>query len=49
MVVLAKGHVLAIEKYNTPGVQICNLGTGKGSSVLDIVPAFERVNGIKIP
>ena len=34
---LAKGHVLAIEKYNTPGVHICNLGTGKGYSVLDIV------------
>ena len=46
---LAKGHVLAIEKYNTPGVHICNLGTGKGYSVLDIVHAFERVNGIKIP
>ena len=45
---LAKGHVLAIEKYNTPGVHICNLGTGKGYSVLDIVHAFERVNGIKI-
>ena len=46
---LAKGHVLAIEKYNTPGVHICNLGTGHGYSVLDIVHAFERVNGIKIP
>ena len=45
---LAKGHVLAIEKYNTPGVHICNLGTGKGYSVLDIVHAFERVNGIHI-
>ncbi len=46
---LAKGHVLAIEKYKEPGVHICNLGTGKGYSVLDIVKAFERVNGIKIP
>ncbi|MCD7839821.1 MAG: UDP-glucose 4-epimerase GalE, partial [Erysipelotrichaceae bacterium] len=46
---LAKGHVLAIEKYATPGVHICNLGTGKGYSVLDIVNAFERVNNIKIP
>ncbi len=46
---LAKGHVLAIEKYATPGVHICNLGTGKGYSVLDIVKAFERVNNIKIP
>ena len=46
---LAKGHVLAIEKYAEPGVHICNLGTGKGYSVLEIVKAFERVNGIKIP
>ena len=46
---LAKGHVLAIEKYATPGVHICNLGTGKGYSVLEIVKAFERVNGIKTP
>ena len=46
---LAKGHVLAIEKYATPGVHICNLGTGKGYSVLEIVKAFERVNNIKIP
>ncbi len=46
---LAKGHVLAIEKYKEPGVHICNLGTGKGYSVLDIVRAFERVNDIKIP
>ena len=45
---LAKGHVLAIEKYTEPGVHICNLGTGKGYSVLDLVKAFERVNGVKI-
>ena len=31
-----------------PGVHICNLGTGVGYSVLDIVKAFERVNGVKI-
>ena len=46
---LAKGHVLAIEKYATPGVHICNLGTGKGYSVLEIVEAFQRVNGVEIP
>ena len=45
---LAKGHVLAIEKYATPGVHICNLGTGKGYSVLDLVKAFEKVNNVKI-
>lgn len=46
---LAKGHVLAIEKYAKPGVHICNLGTGKGYSVMEIHDAFERVNNIKIP
>lgn len=45
---LAKGHVLAIEKYNNPGVHICNLGTGKGYSVLEIVNTFEKVNGVKV-
>lgn len=45
---LAKGHVAAIEKYSQPGVHICNLGTGKGYSVLDIVKAFEKVNGVKV-
>lgn len=46
---LAKGHVKAIDKYSEPGVHICNLGTGTGYSVLDLVKAFERVNGIEIP
>lgn len=47
---LAAGHVNAVEKVtSTTGVNIYNLGTGKGYSVLDIVKAFERVNGIKIP
>ncbi len=45
---LAKGHVLAIEKYAKAGVHICNLGTGKGYSVLDIVKAFEKVNGVEV-
>lgn len=47
---LAKAHVKAIDKLRTkPGAFICNLGTGHGYSVLDIVKAFEKVNGIKIP
>ena len=46
---LAKGHVLAIEKYSKPGVHICNLGTGKGYSVLDIVETFKRVNNVDVP
>lgn len=45
---LAKGHVLAIEHYSKPGVHICNLGTGRGFSVLELVHAFERVNGVKV-
>ena len=31
------------------GVEIVNLGTGHGYSVLDIVNAFEKVNGVKVP
>lgn len=47
---LAKGHVNAVEKVtSTQGVNIYNLGTGKGHSVLDIVKAFEEANGVKIP
>ena len=46
---LARGHVMAIDKIlNTTGVNIYNLGTGVGYSVLDLVNAFEKVNGIKI-
>ena len=43
---LARGHVLAIEKLKTnPGLVIYNLGTGKGSSVYDILHAFEKAYG----
>ena len=43
---LATGHVLALEKLSTnPGVLVCNLGTGKGYSVLEIVNTFNSVNG----
>lgn len=45
---LAKGHVAAIEKLGK-GVDIFNLGTGKGTSVLELIHAFEKVNGIKVP
>jgi UDP-glucose 4-epimerase len=45
---LAEGHVAAIEKLNE-GVHIYNLGTGRGTSVLELVKAFEEVNGIKVP
>lgn len=47
---LALGHVKAIEKLrNMTGVGIWNLGTGKGSSVLDVVKAFEAASGVTIP
>lgn len=47
---LAKGHVAAI-KYATEhtGVEAINLGTGKGSSVWDVIHAFEKANGVKVP
>ena len=46
---LAKGHIKAIEKISKDkGLFIYNLGTGVGYSVLDIINAFEKVNGIKI-
>ncbi len=46
---LARGHVAAIQKLNTPGVHIYNLGTGKGYSVLDMIHAFEKACGKKLP
>jgi UDP-glucose 4-epimerase len=47
---LAKGHVCAVKKITEkPGLKIYNLGTGKGSSVLDIVKNFEAATGVKIP
>lgn len=45
---LAAGHVAALE-HLTPGVHIYNLGTGKGTSVLELVKAFEEANGIEVP
>lgn len=46
---LARGHVAAIKKLSEPGVHIYNLGTGKGYSVLDMVHAFEKACGKKLP
>ena len=47
---LAKGHVNAIAWLNTnPGIKAINLGTGKGYSVLDMLHAFEKAAGKKIP
>ena len=44
---LAVGHIKALE--NLGGVRVYNLGTGRGYSVLDIVKAFEKANGVKVP
>ena len=47
---LAKGHVAALKKFETPcGLQIYNLGTGQGYSVLEMLHAFEKAVGKKIP
>ena len=46
---LARGHVAAIAKLREPGVHIYNLGTGNGNSVLDMIHAFEKACGKKLP
>ncbi|OWY38332.1 UDP-glucose 4-epimerase GalE [Xenophilus sp. AP218F] len=47
---LAAGHVKAVQALaREPGLLTVNLGTGKGYSVLDMVQAFERVNGCQVP
>ncbi|MBR0439180.1 MAG: UDP-glucose 4-epimerase GalE [Bacilli bacterium] len=47
---LAYGHLCALRKLEEkPGLVIYNLGTGRGTSVLELVHAFEKVNKIKIP
>ena len=50
---LAKAHVIALErlleKKNTDRVETFNLGTGTGSSVLEVIQSFERVSGQKLP
>ncbi|MCI8460370.1 MAG: UDP-glucose 4-epimerase GalE [Bacilli bacterium] len=47
---LAIGHIKALEKLASEGrgLFIYNLGTGKGYSVLEIIDAFEKANGLKV-
>ena len=46
---LAKGHVKALNKLlNDTGVNIYNLGTGNGYSVLEMINTFEKVNRVKV-
>ncbi|MDM1039143.1 UDP-glucose 4-epimerase GalE [Myroides odoratimimus] len=50
---LAKAHVKALDRLikqeNVENVEVFNLGTGKGSSVMEIIQAFEKVSGVKLP
>ncbi|TYI90036.1 hypothetical protein E1A91_D03G095700v1 [Gossypium mustelinum] len=48
---LADGHIAALKKLSDPkiGCEVYNLGTGKGTSVLEMVTAFEKASGKKIP
>ncbi len=47
---LAKGHLAALRySYEHKGTEIINLGTGVGYSVMDVIHAFEKANGLKIP
>jgi len=49
---LAKAHVIALQrlisKQNSEKVEVFNIGTGKGSSVLEVIQAFEEVSGQKL-
>ena len=50
---LAKAHVIAlqrlVDKKNLAKIETFNLGTGTGTSVLEVIKAFEKVSGQKLP
>jgi len=50
---LAKAHVIAVERLLTnkgkKAVEVFNLGTGTGLSVLEVITAFEKATGVKLP
>ena len=50
---LAKAHVCALDRMvqdkSADKIEYFNLGTGNGFSVLELISAFERVNGVKVP
>lgn len=47
---LAKGHLKALKRVlSTSGIDVYNLGTGIGYSVLDVVKTFEKTTGVTIP
>ena len=47
---LAKAHLAALEHLNHPDVyKAYNIGTGRDTSVLELIEAFEKVTGVKVP
>ena len=48
---LAEGHLLALDYLlkEKPQILTLNLGTGKGTSVLELITTFEKVNNVKVP
>ncbi len=50
---LAKAHVVAlkrlIENKNKTNIEVFNIGTGKGNSVLEVIETFEKISGQKLP
>ncbi len=45
---LARGHIAAINK-STPGARVYNLGSGRGTSVLELIAAFSKACGHEVP
>lgn len=50
---LARAHVVAMTRMldgkDTDAIEIFNLGTGRGLSVLELIDSFERATGVKVP
>jgi UDP-glucose 4-epimerase len=46
---LAAGHIAALRQLDSPTCFVVNLGRGSGSSVLEIIRAFERISGQRVP
>ncbi|XP_050935048.1 UDP-glucose 4-epimerase 1-like isoform X2 [Cucumis melo] len=46
---LADGHIAALRKLVAAGCEVYNLGTGKGTSVLEMVATFEKASGKVLP
>lgn len=46
---LSLGHIAALKALKTPGFKTYNLGTGRSYSVMEMIAAFERASGRKLP